>query len=333
MSLEEIEKGYEAFYQAVEEQQNAIHGSFYDGYIAHLETVLHDYTLDESHNLYNKEQAERLKAYYHTLSKLKLEPEERRKITQLTLLKGGTIEPLQPNHQLTPDSIGFLMIYLMEALTDRKEIRLLDPAVGAGNLLSTALVNLPMANIQATGIGVDIDDTLLQIAALDADWEGLPIHFFHQDGIQPLYIEPVDMVISDLPIGYYPLDDQAQGFKSAAKEGHSYAHHLLMEASMRYLKDDGYALFLVPDNLLTSEQAPELKNWLNDSVYIQAMLRLPASLFKNEHGQKNIMILQNRTEKTKQAEVLVAELPSLSHPQDIQRFVAEFSQWKAQNLT
>ena len=72
-------------------------------------------------------------------------------------------------------------------------------------------------------------------------------------------IDPVDLALSDLPIGYYPNDERAKGFAAAAEEGHSYAHHLLMEQAMKYVKPAGFGLFLIPTNILETEQSEFFK--------------------------------------------------------------------------
>lgn len=320
MSIKEIELGYETLYQAVEAQQNKTKQMFYIAYIDVLKGITAtDFPVEQDDVMYD---------YYKTLRNLPLLPEEKRKVTQLVLLKGMTLEPLQPNHQLTPDSIGFLFVYLIETLSRHaSSIRLYDPSNGMGNLLATVMLNLNLANIQTEGYGSEIDDTLLNIAAVNADWMEMPVRLFHQDGVQEAMIPPCDFVLCDLPIGYYPLDDRVTDFTSATEEGHSYAHHVLMEASMKQLKDNGYGLYIVPSQLLMSEQADDLKRWLNQDVYIQAMLHLPSEMFKTEASQKSILILQNRRENTKQAKALVAEIPSLSDKEGLQRFFATFAEW------
>src|SRR5699024_1291664 len=97
------------------------------------------------------------------LLSLELGKEDWRKLTQLLLLKGSKDENLQPNHQLTPDSIGFLFVFLIEQLTLKKEqpLEILDITVGMGNLLLTILINLQAANYSVNGVGVDNDETLL----------------------------------------------------------------------------------------------------------------------------------------------------------------------------
>ena len=335
MSIENIEQAYDALYKAVELQQKVMHDSFYQAYIETLYSIVNHYQISETLEAQISEaDLQVLRGFFEQLESTPLSLEEKRKVTQLVLLKGSTIEPLQANHQLTPDSIGFLIVYLMEQLATSKEITILDPAVGSGNLLATALLNLGDGKIKAAGIGVDIDDILLAIADVNAQWFDLPVRLFHQDAMQPLLIEPVDMIMSDLPIGYYPIDDKAKEYKVYSQnEDHTYAHHLMMEASMSYLKDNGFAFFLLPDNFLQSGQADELKKWLHQDIYVQAILKLPETMFKNQKGQKDIVILQKKTDKTKQAEVLVANIPSLANKPQLQHFLQEFDDWKQKEFS
>ncbi len=58
-----------------------------------------------------------------------------------------------------------------------------------------------------------------------------------------------DVIISDLPVGYYPNDEIASRFTVAATGEHTYAHHLLMEQLLKYLKKDGIAIFFGTTNL------------------------------------------------------------------------------------
>lgn len=324
MSIKEIETGYETLYKAVEQYQNEQHTYFFHAYLEVIKA------LNTPDMVWNSES--KVPTYLEPLQTLPLLPEEKRKVSQLVLLKGMTLEPLQPNHQLTPDSIGFLFVYLIERLKEnKKKLSIYDPTVGMGNLLYTIMLNLQLAGIETSGFGAEIDDLLIEIAATDADWFELPVRLFHQDGVQPILIDPCDFVVADLPIGYYPLDEKVTHFKSSVTDGHSYAHHVLMEASMKALNSTGYGLFLVPSQLLSSEQADALKTWLSQDVYIQALLHLPSGMFKSEASQKSILILQNRNQDTKQVkEVLVAEIPDLMDKEGLQRFFSTFAAWHAE---
>ena len=69
--------------------------------------------------------------------------EEIRKAIQLAILKGMK-KSVQVNHQMTPDAIGLLVSYFVKEMTkDKKELSILDPALGTGNLLYTIMNMLP----------------------------------------------------------------------------------------------------------------------------------------------------------------------------------------------
>lgn len=336
MTPEKMEEIFELQLEAVQLMQNALKSSFYDAYIEHIENMIDSYQVRVIDGVPEKDLAQQLQKIYDQLAQEELSAEEKRKIVQLLLLKGMQTEPLQPNHQLTPDGIGFLFVYLLEQLAPQKDqpLRLLDLTAGMGNLLLTAMTNLTLAQYQQViGIGVDNDETLLEIAAANSEWIESSIQLFHQDGLQELLIEPMDIALSDLPIGYYPNDEKAQQFVTGVHEGHSYAHHLLMEQSMNYVKEAGFGLFLVPTNFLESEQNEALKTWFTKRVYMQGMIQLPDDLFKQASASKSILIVQNHGGNAKQVEkVLLAKLATLKKPESVASFFKQFEQWKQDQL-
>ena len=145
----------------------------------------------------------------------------------------------------------------------------MDPAVGTGNLLTTAINQELDKSVE--GIGIEIDDLLIKLAYINANLQEHPIQFFNQDSLEPLFIEPVDAVISDLPVGYYPNDVRAADYQLKADEGHSYAHHLFIEQSIKHVKSGGYLFFVIPNGLFESEQSKKLHEYLKETVHIQGM--------------------------------------------------------------
>ncbi len=330
----DVEKGFQILFEAVTILQEALDTSFFDAYIENNENFIDSQTVRVIDGVPKKEAVDKMTTLYQQLAALGLSQEDKRKVSQLVLLKGSMEDGIQANHQLTPDGIGFLFVYLLEQLANEsKSVSILDVAVGTGNLLYTVMANLELAKVKATGFGVDIDDTLLNIAAVNQEWLKMDAHLFHQDSIEPLLIDPVDFALSDLPIGYYPLDEKVQDFKIASSNEHSFAHHLLMEKAMTHVKQDGFGLFLVPSNLLETDQAPLLGNWIKEDVYLQAVLQLPNSLFSQKGLGKSILILQNKGDHATQAkEVLLAELPSLKDEQSLLSFINEFRTWYKSNI-
>lgn len=335
MTIKKVEESFSRNLTAVQLLQNALSSSFIDAYVEHVENLVDDYQVRVIDGVPDEQSVKRLQEIYQQLATEQLTPEEIRKVSQLVLLKGTQTEPLQPNHQLTPDGIGFLFIYLIEQLYPRKEkpLTILDVTVGMGNLLLTIINNLRIAGYQSIkGVGVDNDETLLGVAAATSSWMGETLTLFHQDGLQAMLLEPMDVAVADLPVGYYPDDKRASEFMMSVSQEHSYAHHLLMEQSMRYVKESGYGLFLLPTNFLQTDQSHVVKKWLQERVFLQGIIELPDELFKKDTSRKSIVIVQNRNEHTNQVpEVLLAKLGSLSNPKSIQAFFTQFETWLQEN--
>ncbi|EIT85460.1 hypothetical protein A374_09493 [Fictibacillus macauensis ZFHKF-1] len=266
-------------------------------------------------------------------SKVNLEttaPEEVRKAFQLAVLKGMK-EAVQPHHAMTPDAVGLFVSYLVQKVTEgKKQFAMLDLAVGSGNLLTTILNQLTQ---DVQGFGIEVDETLLRLAWVSANLQKHGVEFYHQDSIKPLYVDPVDLIVTDLPVGYYPDDETAKDFTVHSKEGHTYAHHLLMEQSLHYLKPSGYGIYLVPNSLFTSEQAPLLQQMLKEQAVIIGMLQLPHSLFKQESHAKSILMIQKQGETTKKPkQALLVDLPSFSNKEAISRIMTQMNEWFKEEL-
>ena len=272
--------------------------------------------------------------------KLKWEEESReivRKLIQFGFIKAIRQDKIQTNHQITPDAIAFLIAYFVDAIKadNNERIHLHDLAAGSGNLLMVVMDHLEKQGKTVTAEAVDNDDLLISLASNSAymqQW-GEKITFTHSDSLQELLIEPADVAVSDLPVGYYPLDDRAKKFETSFEESRSYAHFLLLEQHLKYLKESGWGFFIVPKNIFESDETGVLMKWLKGAGYLQAMLNLPESLFQSAESQKSILILQKHGLKAKQAEpVLLGTIPELKDARKMQDFVKEFNNWSRKML-
>lgn len=271
----------------------------------------------------------KLEKKYHELQLDEFSNEEIRKAYQLVILKGMK-ESVQTNHQMTPDSVGMLVGYLVENFLKSKDITILDPAVGTGNLLTAVLNKQP--HTVSSAIGVDVDDLLVKLAFVNSNLQKHPIQLYNQDSLEPLFVDPVDVVISDLPVGFYPNDIRAGDYKLKAANGHSYAHHLLMEQSINHVKAGGYLFFIIPNGLFESEEAGSLKEYFRENVIVQGLLQLPLNMFKNKNSAKSILILQKKGEDvTPPKQALLVNLPSLSSGQAMDSILTQIRKWISEN--
>ena len=268
----------------------------------------------------------RLVKYYHDFSVEKYPKETIRKAYQLAILKGMK-QNVQPNHQMTPDAVGLFVSYLVgKFMGNQKEFTILDPALGTGNLLFTILNQLSDKKISTCG--VEIDETLLKLAYVGANLQEHSLQLFNQDSLEPLFIDPVDVVVSDLPIGFYPNDVRAGEFELKSDSGHSYAHHLFIEQSVKHTEEGGYLFFVIPNNLFVTDQAQKLNAFLKAYTHIQGMIQLPLSMFKSEKSAKSILILQKKKEGISAPKhALLVQLPKLSDSESTRSVMGQMNKW------
>ena len=270
----------------------------------------------------------RLKKQYDEINLEQFTNEEIRKAYQLVILKGMK-ENVQPNHQMTPDTVGMLVAYLVGKFMTAPSFSLLDPAVGTGNLITTVLNHV---NKDIEAIGIDVDDLLIKLAYVNANLQEHPVGLFNQDSLEPLFIDPVDCVVSDLPVGFYPNDVRAADYQLKAENGHTFAHHLFIEQSVLHTKPGGYLFLVIPNGLFESDQAPMLHEYMKENVIIQGLLQLPSSMFKNKAAAKSIFILQKQGDGVvppKQA--LLVDLPSLTKIQEMDKILIQIEKWFKDN--
>ncbi|QFF99706.1 class I SAM-dependent methyltransferase [Psychrobacillus glaciei] len=258
-----------------------------------------------------------------------LTKEQIRKAVQLAILKGMK-KSVQVNHQMTPDAIGLLVSYFVKEMTkDKKELAILDPALGTGNLLYTIMNSLPSEN---HAFGVEIDDLLIQLAAQTGELLTCDIQLFRQDALKPLLIDPADIVVSDLPVGYYPDAETASDYFLQSEDEMSYAHHLFIEQSMKHVKPGGYLYFLVPDTIFESKQAPNLHKFLKQNGWILAVIQFPSTIFKTKGQEKSLLILQKKSEDLRAPrEILLAKVPNMSNKEAMELFFKKIDIWQEEN--
>ncbi|GGJ96665.1 adenine-specific DNA methyltransferase [Lentibacillus kapialis] len=255
---------------------------------------------------------------------------EIRKAVQLAILKGMK-GATQQQHLMTPETVAMFVGYLAAKVTKGEEnLRVFDPASGTGNLLTTVLEQVDNLRHAAAG---EVDPTLIKLAVLNANLQKKEIEFFHQDSLSPFLMDPVDLVISDLPVGYYPDDIRANDYELKADEGHSYAHHLFIEQSLNYTKAGGFLVFVIPEFLFDSDQSDKLHAYIQENAHIIGVLQLPESAFKSEKNRKSILILQKKGPETiALKQPLLAQVPSFKNTDAMNDILSQMNDWFSTNM-
>lgn len=315
MNFEKIEKAYGYLLENTQTIQNDLQTNFYDALV-------------EQNAIYLDGQTELtlVKENNQRLKDLNLNKEEWRRSFQYLLMKAAQTEPLQANHQFTPDGIGFLLVFLVDQLASSDQVDVLEMGSGTGNLAQTLMNNCQRS---LDYLGLEIDDLLIDLAASMAEVMKADVNFAQGDAIRPQVLKESDVIISDLPVGYYPDDAIASRYQVASPQGHTYAHHLLIEQSLKYLKPGGVAIFLAPNDLLTSEQRTLLKQWMQDHAQVLAMVTLPENLFQSANLAKTIFVFRKQEEAVVQP--FVYPLTDLQDQEDLMKFRESFQNWNKES--
>src|SRR5699024_6916616 len=154
-----------------------------------------------------------------------------------------------------------------------------DPVSGTANLLTTVMSQLTQ---QVDAYAGEVDPTLIQLALSNANLQRRIIEFFNQDSLRPFLLDPLELLVADSPVGYYPDDIRAKNIKLQSDECHSYAHHLFIQQRMNYTKEAGYLICVIPDFLCDSDQSNTLHAYIQEYAHIIGVIRLPESAFKSE---------------------------------------------------
>lgn len=321
MEKSTVEILFEWLDHTTDQVQQHLNEPYLEGLSEVMETVFYDESASDLDDILKK----KLNDALVELRKVKYTEEDMRKAIQLAILKGMR-GSTQEQHVMTPESIGLIVGYLANKLMEGKQdLRVFDPASGTGNLLTTVMGQLPQKLITSAS---EVDSTLIQLSVLSANLQKKEIEFFHQDSLGPLLLDPVDLIVSDLPVGYYPDDLRANDYELQAEKGHSYSHHLFIEQSLKYTREAGYLIFVIPDFLFDSDQSDKLNRYLQENAHIVGVLRLPESVFKSKKHVKSILVLQKKGEKTTgPKQPLLVQIPSLNNTNAMADILGQMNNW------
>jgi len=311
-------------FEHIDELTKLIEQHTEDPYLDSLTTALEFVFYGESQSLTNDILAAQLHKQLQASELSAYSVMERRKAIQLALLKGMKENTQQ--HVLTPETVALFVSYLANKFIKGKEkVSIFDPASGTGNLLLTVIEQLDK---DVLAFASEVDQTLIKLSVMNANVQEKEVEFFHQDSLRPFLLDPVDLVVTDLPVGYYPDDVQANEYELKAVEGHSYAHHLFIEQSLTYTKEGGYLLFLVPEFIFDSDQSEHLHSFIQKHAHIVGLIQLPETAFKEKKNMKSILVLQKKSETSENVkQPLLAQLPSFNNTNAMEDILTKINAW------
>lgn len=333
MNIKELTALFERFQDCVDTLQQALNVSPVSALTETFDNLEHGEIKVEA-GAPNSETVQVLSKKYQALNYDQLALNTKAQLFTLLALHALSSEKVDGNLMPTPEVLGTIIALMFQKMLPLDQQTIIDPAVGTGTLLSTVVSQLAQSNHSKndfTLVGMDNNEDLLDLADVNFHLHRQKINLIFQDSLLPWMEEQPDVVISDLPVGYYPNDENAKHFGTRAKTGHSLAHYLMIEQIVKMLRPGGFAFLVVPTLLFTGKSAADFVPWLANKVYLQALVELPKNLFNNSLVHKQLLVFQNHGGGARPKQVLTAQLGSLKDKKSLVEFNLQLEHWQQQN--
>lgn len=247
--------------------------------------------------------------------------EDIRKVYQFLLLK-SLKELNNTNYDITPEIIAFYVANILEVIYEGKDISVCDLASGSGNFI-LAISQFLSGEVNLTS--VDVDTTYVKLQQDIYNILETNVEIIHQDALQPINIELQDIVVSDVPLGYYADEDNSLNYRLCSEEGYSNNVLLFIEQSVNYIKNNGVAILVIPEKILEFDN--KFKKYIKEIININAVISLPENMFKNKDQKKCILIITKKDQNRLPKQVFLGEISSYQSKSNYNKFINEFKNW------
>ena len=248
-----------------------------------------------------------------------------RKVYQFLLLK-ALKELNNPSYDITPEVITMYISHLIECIYGDKKVSITDLASGSGSLLIN-IAALVKGEKEITSVDVDSNYVRLQQNIFNILETNVEI--INQDALKPLNIKKQDIVISDVPFGYYADEDNSLNYKLCSTDGYSLNALLFIEQAANYLDENGVGILVIPKKVLELED--NFKKYLEEDINLNAVITLPDEMFKNVSQQKAIILITKKGQTRLPNQVFLAQIPSFKNKASYAKFIEEFNEWLENN--
>jgi site-specific DNA-methyltransferase (adenine-specific) len=229
--------------------------------------------------------------------------DELRKALVALTLKGYKVDKIA-NSEFTPDTISFIVGYIVSSYFKDEAPSILDPVVGTASML-TAVCNM----LESVGDIVAIDSNLdqIQTARVYTDLLGYDVDYILEDAVTSS-ITGFDCVIADVPVYLYNDD---------------YFPHRFVAHYMSKLNDGGLMVCVIPTDFFTVESI--YKDEIIQTATLVGLINLPSDLFIDQKLAKSILIMEPT--KRDVDEFLLIDLPRVEEEEEFYAAVQRMEQW------
>ncbi len=298
----------ELFYDCIDESNNLLYEIFHKPYFELIEMTAENILAGEVVSDVDKENEKKLEDIYARLNDVDFSVEVVRKAMQSIILRGFK-EMNIPNGNTTPDTLGIFISYLITKLNKEKNLSIIDPLCGTGNLLLTISNNLDK---ELDLSACDIDLWMSKLTKIQSDMIGVNVDIYFQDSMS-LFVNNFDVVTFDMPHSEY--------------DGKEYFPYKAILHYSDYLKDNGSMIGIVENDFFDYDKNQEFKKELLKKMRILGIVELPDNMFKSSKP-KIILVLKKTSEDKK---CFMVKLPSFTDVNEFNNSLTEIEAWFEKN--
>ena len=204
--------------------------------------------------------------------------------------------------------MGYLIAYLISRMSSEKELKILDPLAGSGNLLLSIEQHLS-ANCQL--FSIENNKLKTDILKSMADLTSTIVEIYFQDTLN-IKMSDMDFVVFDM-MQQFNLEP--------------YFPYQVVLHHLESLKDDGYMVGLLPNDFFEHDIDKSFKNKLEGIGRVYGIIELPDNIFKS--NPKSIIIFKKNTLKDKNC--LMVKLPSFNDERAFNDVLSRIEDWFLKN--
>lgn len=299
----------ELFYDCVDESNNLLYELIHKNYFELIEETVNNILAGEVVTDVDDEGVEKLQAIYDKIADVDFSVEDVRKAMQAIILKGFKEMGIL-NGNTTPDTLGIFIAYLITKLTKEKNISILDPLCGTGNLLHTIANHLDK---EMKLYACDHNLWMTKLTGMVSDLLNLEVEVFLQDTLN-LKMNNLDFIVFDLP----------NVVKEDDKEYFPY------QAILHYkdmLKENGSMIGIVGNDFFDYDKNQEFKKQLLVDSSIIGLVELPDKMFVSK--PKIILVIQKKVVDKKNC--FMVKLPSFTDVKEFNSVLMDIEAWFEKN--
>ncbi len=299
----------EAFYAYIDAVAGAAKETLGITYLEGVNDAL-DYLLDDT---VKRDIDDALLATYHqakaSVRDRAFEKETVRKAVQLALLRGFKDARIT-NAQMTPDSIGMFIAYLVDRLYPNENPKtVFDPLIGTANMAVTMALQLdtPMRIV-----GVDDDWLMCTLARNLCDAMDIENQVFHQNTVT-YEGGAFDLIVTDFPP--HKLDDPLGYFPYPV-----ILHHL------DHLREGGYFIALIENDFFSQKKHTLFREKLMEKAHLFGLVKLDETMFTTH--PKSVLIVKKKVDKDEtKDDFLLVDLPPFTDEEAFQKALVNMNHW------